>query len=57
MKKIKKPEEIIQRGVWVTCRECGTEFLEDKSWILEDGIVECPICGNKLGTISEGEVI
>lgn len=52
-----KKKEIVERGVWVICHCCGTEYLELKSWILEDGIAECPVCGAKLGTMTKGEVI
>lgn len=53
---MKKKKEIIERGVWVTCPSCGTEYLESKAWILEDGISECPICGAKLGILTKGVV-
>lgn len=37
-------------GVYTICRSCGCDYVEEKSW-LEDypRILECPLCGNRVG--------
>ena len=41
-------KEIDNKAVWIYCRNCGCEYLEERQWVLADGLVECPNCKNKL---------
>jgi hypothetical protein len=36
------------KGVFVQCRFCGLRYVEDYSWLFNDGITICESCGNKL---------
>lgn len=44
----KKKSKEIKVAVYITCRSCGCEYLEDKEWIIEDFKSECPVCGKTL---------
>ena len=38
------------KAVWIFCRSCGCEYIEEKEWITNDGFVECPVCNHRLET-------
>lgn len=41
-------KEIVEKAVYVTCRSCGCEYLEQKEWIMNDFTTSCPACKVKL---------
>jgi hypothetical protein len=38
----------IKKGVFIKCRKCGINYIEDMEWIMKDGISPCPNCQNEL---------
>ena len=47
-KKKQKEEKPVVEAIWITCRFCGTERIEEKAWVIEDLKTECPVCGTIL---------
>ncbi len=41
-------KELILQGVFITCRQCGCEYIEEKDWIKKDGRTKCPLCDSIL---------
>ena len=41
-------EQITVKAIYVVCRNCGCEYLEDKSWFKHDNKTKCPMCDNVL---------
>jgi hypothetical protein len=41
-------EKKIKKAFWIYCRSCGIEYLDEKEWVSQQGITECPACKNKL---------
>lgn len=31
-------------AVYIECRTCGLNYIEEKEWLFRDGKTECPYC-------------
>lgn len=39
-----KREVLRKRAIYIRCKECGFEYLEDKEWFIQNEETECPNC-------------
>ena len=53
MSEKRKKKKAIGRALWIVCRYCGIEYLEEKESVKNDGYVECPNCGARLNLMED----